>query len=50
MITDGKCFKEVNEKQQLNSDLLVATLLDRLISDGIINVATYERARKEVQE
>lgn len=49
MITDSKYYKEIKEKQQLNSDLLVASLLDRMFREGIINVATYEKTLKEVQ-
>ena len=49
MITDNKCFKEVKKEQRLNSDLLVVTLLEKLLREGIINVATYEKAQREVR-
>lgn len=49
MLKDSKTFKVINEKQTLDSNLLVITLLHKLFEEGIINLPTYEKARKEIE-
>lgn len=46
MLKDAKCFKEKIEKTQLDSDLLVKVLLTKLHEEGIINSATYIKAKE----
>ena len=38
-----------DEKMVLDNDLVVIKLLEKLLRDKIINVATYNRAIKEVK-
>ena len=47
MLKDAKCFRKKIEKQELNSDLLVKVLLKKLHQEGIINNATYLKAKEE---
>lgn len=39
----------VTEKQVLDADLLVAHLLEKLVREEIINLATYNKAKGKVR-
>lgn len=43
-------FKDENGKIILPSDLMVMSLLDDLLKNKIINLATYNKAVKEVKK
>lgn len=48
MITDGKCFQFPKDKKQtLCSELLISSMLDKLLEKEVINIKTYQNAIKE---
>ena len=47
MLKDAKCFKNNIKKQNVSSALLVEVLLSELYKEGIINSATYVKAKEE---
>lgn len=46
MIETTNCFEKKIETKELNSDLLVKVLLTKLYEEGIINSATYIKAKE----
>ena len=47
MLKDAKCFKNNIKKQNVSSALLVEVLLSELYKEGVINSATYVKAKEE---